>query len=269
MPDVPRLKRNWAQYPNAVLLVEIRKYCPHSAQNILQEGKYSDAFGSSMLDTMEKMIIEEDKTFLGSMVSDRLAYMVSYRLAAMEYKKEDRRRSEASRLKQHESSNSKNLPITDREITIQKKRCHPRLSYTGVPALIPHDIVKMPSVVHVATRVNIIPVQQAALTKLAIEESRGDIFAFLNRTHLQTRLGNQQQMLLPKKFQKIGMHTNDYREMARLCKVVLTDEDIPKKELHKPEAMDKARWMSKITYSIKHRVLGEQISLDGSVVTNY
>ena len=48
---------------------------------------------------------------------------------------------------------------------------------TGTSAFIPHDILKRPSVVSVASRMNISPAQQPALTEAMILESGGDASA--------------------------------------------------------------------------------------------
>ena len=56
----------------------------------------------------------------------------------------------------------------------QKKRSHHRLTYASTNAFIPHDILKRSTVVSVAARLNITPLQQAALTKAVIEEAGGD-----------------------------------------------------------------------------------------------
>ncbi|CAB4065005.1 unnamed protein product [Lepeophtheirus salmonis] len=73
-------------------------------------------------------------------------------------------------------SNSESTRSSDRivEIAKQKKRSHHRLIYTGTPALVPHDTIKRLLVDFVATLLNISPVQEAALTKVVSEESRGD-----------------------------------------------------------------------------------------------
>ena len=56
----------------------------------------------------------------------------------------------------------------------QKKRSHHRSTYAGTRPFIPHDILKRPTVVSVAARLNITPLQQAALAKAVIEEAGGD-----------------------------------------------------------------------------------------------
>jgi len=53
-------------------------------------------------------------------------------------------------------------------------KVHRRETRTGTAAFIPHDILKSPKVVSLATRMKISPAQQAAFTKAIIEESGGD-----------------------------------------------------------------------------------------------
>ena len=51
---------------------------------------------------------------------------------------------------------------------------HASTYYACTSAFIPHDILKRPSVVSVAARLNITPLQQTALTKAVIEEAGDD-----------------------------------------------------------------------------------------------
>ncbi|CAB4063283.1 unnamed protein product [Lepeophtheirus salmonis] len=100
------------------------------------------------------------------MKSDRLALfgVAARNKAAMERKKEARRRSEASRLKQHESSSSKYFTKPDRENHHIEETLPPQISlyqYTCINSL---RHFKRLSVVSVATRLNINPAQQVALT---------------------------------------------------------------------------------------------------------
>ena len=54
---------------------------------------------------------------------------------------------------------------------------------------------------------------------------------------------------------------DDYLEMLRLCQCVLGICQETKRGFRRPSAMHKARWMSKIIYSIKMCHLSEQMGL--------
>jgi len=54
-------------------------------------------------------------------------------------------------------------------------RSHKRVGRTGTVGFIPHDIVKRPKLVALATRLRMTPTQQAAYTKAFIEEAGGDL----------------------------------------------------------------------------------------------
>ncbi|CAB4068562.1 unnamed protein product [Lepeophtheirus salmonis] len=116
---------------------------------------------------MDKIINEEDKAFLASMKSGKLA---SFGVA-------DRKKACKKKLSLSFSESYSEFTASSdgiEEIPKQKKRRHHRLTYTGTPVLILHVILKRPSVVSVATRLNISPSQEAALTKVVIEELGGD-----------------------------------------------------------------------------------------------
>ena len=53
-------------------------------------------------------------------------------------------------------------------------KAHRRETRTGTAAFIPHDILKSPKVVSLATRMKLSPAQQAAFTQAIIQESGGD-----------------------------------------------------------------------------------------------
>ena len=55
-----------------------------------------------------------------------------------------------------------------------QRRGHHRHSKSGTLAFIPHDIIKRPKLVELATRLNMTPSQQASYTMTLIEEAKGD-----------------------------------------------------------------------------------------------
>lgn len=58
--------------------------------------------------------------------------------------------------------------------TERSARIHHRTAHTGNTVFIPHDIVKRPNLVALATRLNMSPIQQAAYTEAIIKEVGGD-----------------------------------------------------------------------------------------------
>ena len=126
------------------------------------------------------------------MKSDRAASFgsVDKKKANKHRKKAKRFQDETSRQERHETTTEQEMKshvwsdnsatsdnLEKREEVIpehQKKRSHHRSTYASTSAVIPHDILKRPSVVSVGTRLNIPPLQQAALTKALIEEAGGD-----------------------------------------------------------------------------------------------
>lgn len=61
------------------------------------------------------------------------------------------------------------------EPSLTTPRSHHRISHTGTPVVIPHDITQRPKLVALATRMKITPSQQAAYTAALIAESGGDV----------------------------------------------------------------------------------------------
>ena len=144
-------------------------------------------------DAMSVIKNEEDKTFLKSMMTDRLASFGSLdkKNADKEARREKRVEEKKSKQEQwkHESSSlfkSQTSYLSDSESeqcedtedfkdeSVSRKRSHHRHRYTGTEAFIPHDILKRPSLVSVATRLNMSPMQQKAYTEALIHESGGD-----------------------------------------------------------------------------------------------
>ena len=116
---------------------------------------------------------EEDRRFLESMKTDRLVSFgsVDKKKVYRDMRKDRRLLAELSRQEHYKSSRtqSTNLPDSDSSSTddnedeetkdtsvkdISKKRSHHHSKYAGTSAFIPHDILKRPSVVSVATRLN-------------------------------------------------------------------------------------------------------------------
>ena len=73
------------------------------------------------------------------------------------------------------TASSDNLEKSEEVIPVhQTILSHLRSTYAGISAFISHDILKRPSVVSVATRLNITSLLPAALTKAVIEEALGN-----------------------------------------------------------------------------------------------
>ena len=75
-----------------------------------------------------------------------------------------------------------NISDSDEEVTLgpststpTTSRSHHRLVRPGTSVFIPHDIMKRPSLVTLATRMKMTPTQQAAFTEALIEETGGDV----------------------------------------------------------------------------------------------
>lgn len=66
-------------------------------------------------------------------------------------------------------------PIAGPSTSSGGTRSHHRTARTGTKAFIPHDILKRPSLVSLATRLKMTPAQQAIYTKAVIVEAGGDI----------------------------------------------------------------------------------------------
>lgn len=149
---------------------------------------------------VDKLIkCEEDRAFLASMRTDRLATFGACDkiLAAKRDRRDQRLATESERRRrhiqqQHEAS-TKSVPVSNSDsdsvedaeenevITttpttpVRRDRSHHRVKRTGTTAFIPHDILRRPKIVALATRMNITPTQQSSFTRALIEEAGGDI----------------------------------------------------------------------------------------------
>jgi len=141
---------------------------------------------------------EEDLEFLQSMKTDRVASFGSHdrklasqwkRKQAKIKKEEDRRIRAQAEVKpctstssavEFTSSSEASSSDTEHDIDSTFKiphtpaKCHRRDTRTGTPAFVPHNILKSPKVVSLATRMKLTPAQQAAFPPAIIEESGGD-----------------------------------------------------------------------------------------------
>lgn len=63
---------------------------------------------------------------------------------------------------------------SDEDSSREIKSTEKPLCSNGSEALVPHDILKCPKLVTLATRINLTPAQQACFTKSVIEESQAD-----------------------------------------------------------------------------------------------
>lgn len=133
----------------------------------------------------------EDLAFLQSMKSDRSATFGPFDkvLSQKVQRRQTREQSEAQRrekmLKEMETSTACRSSITDYEgssdegnagpsTSTPQTRSHHRTSYTGTAAFIPHDILRRPKLVSLATRMKMTPTQQAVFTEALIAEAGGD-----------------------------------------------------------------------------------------------
>ena len=139
---------------------------------------------------------KEDLEFLQSMKTDRVASFGSHdRKLALQLKRKEARakKQEERRMRVEEeckssASTSSIGAITSSEGSSSEVECdspfkipqqtpvkaHHRETRTGTAAFVPHDILKSPKVVSLATRMKLSPAQQAAFTQAIIEESGGD-----------------------------------------------------------------------------------------------
>jgi hypothetical protein len=134
----------------------------------------------------------EDLAFLESMKNDRLATFGSKDkvLARKIQRREQRIRAETMRREKMnnepnvcrmeancESSSDESTNNDESDALATPRRIpdsHKRVARTGTTAFIPHDIIKRPKLVALATRLKMTPVQQAAYTKALISEAGGD-----------------------------------------------------------------------------------------------
>ena len=170
-----------------------RRDSPNSLAKLQSMNKrLAKTFGVWKKDALTMIKNKEDQIFLESIKSDRAAFFggVDKKKADQDRRKAKRLQKETSRQGRHEatkgqemkshvwsdnSASSDNLEEGEEVIRErQKKRSHHRATYAGTSAFIPHDILKQPTVVSVATRLNITPLKQAALTKAVIEEAEDD-----------------------------------------------------------------------------------------------
>ena len=150
-------------------------------------------------DALDRMVNEEDKGFLRSMMSSRTATMagVDKSLVVTERNVKKRKEHQAKRSgkekkrqesDQHRSVNSTEAipsgtfdPPEDRDNDVQYlprqsqfETPHRRLKKTGTEVHIPHDILKSEALVSTAVRNNISPTALAATVTSLVEACKGD-----------------------------------------------------------------------------------------------
>jgi len=167
-----------------------------SAQAKLKETEIelSKTFPIWARDAEKIMKNKEDLEFLQSMKMDRVASFGSHdrKLASQLKRKEARTKKQEERRMRAEEEGKKSISsigvITSSEGSSSEVECdspfkippqtpvkaHRRETRTGTAAFIPHDILKSPKVVSLATRMKLSPAQQAAFTQTIIQESGGD-----------------------------------------------------------------------------------------------
>lgn len=141
---------------------------------------------------MERIKNEEDRAFLRSMMTDRIATMgvVDGILSSTERKKTDRKAAEEERqrneLERQEAENEVHLDIDhdteDEDTRVEDptipettpKRSHKRVVKTGTAAFFKPDILRSPGVVEVAVRNNITPTAAASFTYALIKAGSGN-----------------------------------------------------------------------------------------------
>lgn len=151
-----------------------------------------------MLDAEEKMKTPEDIKFLQSMKTDRIASFGGFdaSLAKQKQRSEqrkllDRRRQEKAEAEMAEltaTATFESCSDTDPSDTedgvdllpgtsmdTHPRRKHRRVVHSGTEAFIPHNIMKSPKMVALATRMKMTPSQQAAFTEAFVQEAGGDV----------------------------------------------------------------------------------------------
>lgn len=141
---------------------------------------------------------QEDIQFLQSMKSDRqasfgcfdktLADKVRRRQARIEMEAQRRKKAKQELVLQtsvssshidegsgDSSDSSSDVDILPPSTTMPKSGTGRRKSLTGTSAFIPHDILKRPNLVSLATRLKMTPAQQAAYTEAVVAESGGEL----------------------------------------------------------------------------------------------
>ena len=177
--------------------------------------------------------------------------------------------------------------------TPTKSRKHKRTVLSGTAAFIPHNILKSPKLVSLATRMRITPSQQSAFVETLIEESGGDTSkvalsyapADCSRGKVvdQVATSCKEQWTPPKlaSLSALGLKTDvvsdkqEYNwrtpnlgygnfwwnkttcEFVELCLVYLGAE--PSTTYKRPGALHKGRWMAKLLYAIKMCLLEAEI----------
>lgn len=131
----------------------------------------------------------EDLKFLKSMKTDRIATIAGFdvksfsklkrkqeRIVSAEkwHEKSARETETLFSTVRFESSSSEDETPLSSFIPQQAPKSHKRTVRTGTEAFIPHDIVKSPKLVGLATRIKMTAAQQAAFTEAFVEEAGGD-----------------------------------------------------------------------------------------------
>ena len=123
------------------------------------------------------------------------------------------------------SASSDNLEESEEVIPErQKKRSHHKSTHARTSAFIPHGILKQPTVVSVAARLNITPLQQTALTKAVIEEAGGDPRQVAKSHSTTDKARRSTAKVITKLFRKIGLpkQLQHFTGMASGCKLLQT-----------------------------------------------
>ena len=173
-----------------------RRSAPSSLKQIEDmEEKLEQTFCLWPVNAEELIKNDEDRQFLKSMKTDRKATFGPFDLLSAKKiqrkndreQKEDERRSRSQNemlqtvtvienLTESESSCDES-EVSDKHVTTHASASsvsHARTVFTGTHAFFPHDILKQPKVVSLATRLKLTPSQQAAFTETLIEESGGN-----------------------------------------------------------------------------------------------
>jgi hypothetical protein len=144
-------------------------------------------------DAEKVMKSQEDIKFLMSMKTDRVAsFGVHDKALASQIKRKESRTQKHKQYKEKAEKEievaSQTVQLTDSEsgsdedvnaddlaiASTSQAKTHHRVARPGTAAFIPHDILKSPKLVSLATRMKLSPAEQAAYTEAIIEESGGD-----------------------------------------------------------------------------------------------
>ena len=168
-----------------------RRHCEKESEKVSTfKEDLTKTFKAWPRDCLERIEKHEDREFFKSMLSDRQAYMsgIDKNLSKQEAnirkrkQEEEKRKEKASCVEDEFASQAELLSSEESDVecvNVKSEKSegpsHKRVKYVGTSVIIPPDIMSRPAFVAAATRINISPTQQAALTEIIIKESGGNV----------------------------------------------------------------------------------------------